>query len=58
MVDRLKNFSISKKLKKATLYFIASRCNGSEINKQRKLFMDIDKNSDGYITLAELEKAT
>lgn len=55
-LDRLKNFQKSTRLKKAALTYLASRTNDEDISEEMKLFVKLDKNKDGYITLKELKE--
>lgn len=53
--DKLKNFQNTNKLKKATLTYIASQLNETEITDLGKLFKSLDKNSDGVLTIEEIK---
>lgn len=55
-LDRLRQFQGASRLKKAILSYLASRVTEEEIKENIKIFKQIDKNSDGYITLKELQK--
>lgn len=55
-LNRLRKFQGASKLKKAILSYLASRVTEDEIKENIKIFKQIDKNSDGYITLKELQK--
>jgi len=52
-----KNYLAMKKLKKAALGYIASNLTQAEVAALEEQFQVIDKNKDGYITLAELDEA-
>jgi Ca2+-binding EF-hand superfamily protein len=52
---RIKEFTHVIRLKKAMLMFIAYRSNcREEIEKQRKIFLKLDKNKKGYVTHDEV----
>lgn len=51
----LKNFYQYSKLKKATLFYIASQLSEQEITKLGKIFKNIDKNNDGVLTIEEIK---
>lgn len=54
-LGRIKNFTHSIKLKKAILMFIAYRSNSrEEIQKQRAIFLKLDKKKNGFVTVDEL----
>jgi len=55
-LNRLKEFQKSKKLKKAALTYLATRTSDSDVNEEMKLFVKLDKNKDGYLTLKELRE--
>jgi len=55
-LDRLKSFQKSKKLKKAALTYLASRTSDDDVNEEMQIFLKLDKNKDGYITLKELKE--
>ncbi len=50
----LKNFNNTHKLKKATLTYIASQLNETEICELGKLFRSLDKNYDGVLSIEEI----
>jgi calcium-dependent protein kinase len=52
----MKQFQSASKLKKAILSYLASRVSEEEIKDNIKMFNQIDKNHDGYITMKELQK--
>lgn len=53
-VDNLKNFRAQNKLKKAALHIIAQQMPDSEVANLKNMFMSIDKNGDGSLTIAEM----
>ena len=53
-VDNLKNFRAQNKLKKAALHVIAQQLPDSEVANLKNVFMSIDKNGDGQLTVAEI----
>jgi calcium-dependent protein kinase len=55
-LDRLKDFQKSKKLKKAALTYLASRTSDDDVSEEMQIFLKLDKNKDGYITLKELKE--
>jgi calcium-dependent protein kinase len=55
-LSRLKQFQMASKLKKTILSYLASRVTEDEIKENIKMFNQIDKNHDGYITVKELKK--
>lgn len=55
-MDRLKDFQKSKKLKKAALTYLASRTSDDDVSEEMQIFLKLDKNKDGYITLKELKE--
>jgi len=55
-LDRLKDFQKAKKLKKAALTYLASRTTDDDVSEAMKMFLTLDKNRDGYITLKELKE--
>jgi calcium-dependent protein kinase len=52
----MRNFQNASRLKKAVLSYLASRVSEEEIKENIKIFNQIDKNNDGYITIKELTK--
>jgi len=54
-VNRLKNFSKMHQLKKAALTAIATQLDEGEIIELRDLFMSMDKNADGTLSVAEIK---
>ncbi|CAJ1388304.1 unnamed protein product [Effrenium voratum] len=55
-VDNLRGFRSQNKLKKAALHIIAGQLNEEQISKLRDVFMMIDGNGDGYLTVNELKE--
>jgi len=55
-LNRMRNFQNASRLKKAVLSYLASRVSEEEIKENIKIFKQIDKNNDGYITIKELTK--
>lgn len=54
--EKLKSFNGHEKLKKVALTYIASQCSESEIKELGDLFKSIDKNSDGQLTVEEIQQ--
>ncbi|MCQ2819073.1 MAG: protein kinase [archaeon] len=54
--ENLKNYCNSNKLKKAVITYIASRLNQKEVKNLKDIFVSIDLNNDGVLTLKEMEK--
>jgi len=54
IVDNLRAFRSQNKLKKAALHVIASQLDGDKIKELRNVFMALDENGDGELTIAEL----
>jgi Ca2+-binding EF-hand superfamily protein len=50
----MQDFIHQNALKKAALSFIAIQASDRDIYKLKKVFMDIDVNGDGYITVSEI----
>jgi len=57
MMDGIKEYAKSNKLRKAVLTYIASRLSDKEIKKIKEIFQNIDTNNDGKLSLEELKKA-
>lgn len=55
-VDNLRGFRSQNKLKKAALHIIAGQLNEDQIKQLRDVFMMIDGNGDGYLTVNELKE--
>ncbi|CAE7772389.1 CPK2 [Symbiodinium pilosum] len=56
-VDNLRGFRSQNKLKKAALQIIAGQLNEEQITQLRDVFMMIDGNGDGLLTVNELKEA-
>ncbi|CAI2360463.1 unnamed protein product [Moneuplotes crassus] len=56
LIDRLKKFSKSTKLRKAVATLIATQVTDRSVFESTNAFNKIDTNKDGYITLDELER--
>ena len=54
MIGHLKAYSSQNKLKKAALHIIATHLDDSEVKHLRALFLQLDKNSDGALTIDEM----
>jgi calcium-dependent protein kinase len=54
--ETLKNYNNTNKLKKAVLTFIASRLREEEIKTLKEIFLTLDENKDGQLTLEEIKK--
>ena len=57
ILRRLETFSHAKKLKKAALMYIVSNLPAHKFEEERKEFIKLDNDKDGYISIAELELA-
>jgi len=55
-VDNLRGFRSMNKLKKAALHIIANNLNEDQIKKLREVFMALDSNSDGLLTVNEMKE--
>merc|ERR1719215_893758 len=55
-VDSLRGFRSTNKLKKAALTVIANNLNEEQIKSLRDIFMKLDANGDGKMTVAELKE--
>ena len=53
-VENLKNFRVQNKLKKAALHIIAQQMPDSEVANLKNMFMSMDKNGDGQLTIPEM----
>ena len=51
----LEEFTNGSRLRKAVLLCIASQCNDSDIKSLRDVFVKLDSNGDGTLSLAELQ---
>lgn len=56
LIDRISTYGNENLLKKTIGHFIASRLNHNEIEFEARLFNELDKNKDGYLTYKELKK--
>lgn len=56
LIDKLKKFNKTTKLRKAVVTLIATQISDRDIGEQIKLFQKFDRNMDGYISLSELKK--
>lgn len=56
MLDNLKSFRSQNKLKKAALHVIASQMSENQIKGLRDIFIALDDNGDGQLTVAEMQK--
>merc|ERR1719215_2419765 len=54
IMDNLKKFSKQNKLKKAALHVIAGQLNQDQQKHLREMFLSIDANGDGMLSLDEL----
>ena len=53
----MKDFTEVIRLKKAILTFIAYRANSrDEIQKQRRIFLQLDEKKNGFVTYEEIKK--
>ena len=57
IMDRLKHFKGTSKLKKAALNVLVKMLNPKDIQNLREVFQSIDKDNSGFIELSELEQA-
>jgi calcium-dependent protein kinase len=55
-IEALRDFRNGYKLRKAVLMQIASQCIDSDIENLREIFLKLDVNGDGVLTLAELQE--
>lgn len=53
----MRKFTISANLKKATLIYLASKLPEGDLDELRKLFISVDVNGDGKITIDEFGEA-
>jgi len=56
LVDNLKGFRSTNKLKKAALYVIAGNLSETQIKGLRDIFMTLDGNGDGLLTATEMKE--
>lgn len=54
--DNLKKYQNTNKLQKAVLTFIASRLREDEIKHLKEIFLALDENKDGSLSLEEIKK--
>ena len=54
MIGHFKNYKSQNKLKKAALHIIATHLDDSEVKHLRALFLQLDKNGDGALTIDEM----
>mmetsp|Transcript_37112 Transcript_37112/g.114344 ORF Transcript_37112/g.114344 Transcript_37112/m.114344 type:complete len:397 (+) Transcript_37112:397-1587(+) len=54
-LDGLRSFSSSNRLKRAALHCIARRMSEQDIQQLKGVFLSMDKNKDGVVTLQELQ---
>lgn len=57
VMKNLKSFTSNSKLKQGVLHLMTSTLSDDELNLLKKIFMEIDENGDGQITVNELAKA-
>merc|ERR1712176_440556 len=55
LIDNLRKFTHTNKLKKAAIHIIASQLAENQIKGLRDLFMQMDQNGDGLLTRQELK---
>lgn len=55
-INSLKTFSNTNRLKKAVLTFVASRLKEDDLSHLKEIFVYLDKNGDGHLTLDELKE--
>jgi calcium-dependent protein kinase len=55
--DNMKNFYEAANFKKATLIYLAAKLPEKDLDELRKLFIQMDQNGDGKISLDEFNKA-
>lgn len=56
-MKRLKEYQNKSKFRKAILSYLSTRVNDDDVKEEKKLFEQLDKNKDGYITIKELQEA-
>jgi calcium-dependent protein kinase len=54
--DNMKKYQTTNKLQKAVLTFIASRLKDDEIKHLKEIFITLDENKDGCLSLEEIKK--
>jgi len=57
VVANLKGFSVMNKLKKASLNVIATQLTDNAIRELKEMFMAMDENNDGTLSVSELKEA-
>lgn len=57
-IKRLKEFQTKSKLRKAVLTYLSTRVSDEDVMNEKKLFEELDKNRDGYITIKELQEVS
>jgi len=55
-LKKLKTFTSVTKMQQIALNMIAHQCNTDEIDEVKQIFMKLDVNNDGFITLKELKE--
>lgn len=55
-VGSLKTYGNSSKMKKAVMTFICSRMKDDEVSNLKEIFISIDKNGDGHLSLEEVKE--
>lgn len=55
-INNLKTYSNSSKIKKAVMTFICSRMKDEEVSNLKEIFISIDKNGDGHLSLEEVKE--
>jgi len=55
-IDNLRSYKNTNKLQKAVLTFIASRLRDDDIKVLKEIFLSLDENKDGSLTLDEIKK--
>jgi calcium-dependent protein kinase len=55
-ISSLRAFVETRKLQKTVMMYIASQCSDSEIVSLKEVFLQLDKNGDGSLTINELEE--
>merc|ERR1719326_511012 len=56
IVENLRHFRSTNKLKKAALHIIAGQLNEDQIKNLREVFMALDDNGDGLLTAEEMKE--
>jgi calcium-dependent protein kinase len=55
-ISSLRAFVETRKLQKTVMMYIASQCSDGEIVRLKEVFLQLDKNGDGSLTINELEE--